>query len=361
MIKLVNFGIFVLSFLLFFLFFASNNNDSFFNMYKKEKIIETQTISLLTYNIRSSNLDYGRNGWDNRKNILLHELTNKVAADVMGFQEALPIQIDFIKEKLLSYQVTCLNKDSNKTFENLAIFYNKFKFDLIEENYFWLSETPTVEYSSSWDAKFPRLLSYIHLRFKNASNYEIIVANTHFDHMSPYARVKSAELVTNYFNKKLIHKKVSLFLLGDFNEPNNMKTQNIFKNDSYIDVINSCESKISCKAIYKSNSYHHFYGRFVNYPLLNFFPYYKYKKFFGYYPEWQRHHIDWIMFKNYNSDVSLNTNLIEMYQGPEIDYFGILWSTLKDIKNWRQILKIYLTFPSDHFPIIAVLDIENIK
>jgi endonuclease/exonuclease/phosphatase family metal-dependent hydrolase len=344
-------------------FCKTHPKESKFNIFNKDNKLKdingAESFSLLTYNIRGSNLDNGTNSWENRKPILLDELQTKLAADVIGFQEGLQDQIDFLREKLPSYQATCLLRKVNITQEILTIFYNKNKFDLLEENYIWLSETPFEEYSISWDSNLPRIISYIHLRFKQLPNHEIIVANTHFDHISQKAREKSAELVASYFDKKISKKKIPLFIMGDFNEANYEKTYNIFKENNYQDCINACEeSKYKNNVFYTPNSYHDFFGSIVNNPAFYLFQYFEYKSWYGYYPNWKRHHIDWILFKNYNEQLEINVKLAEMYEGGhQVDYITLL-SVLKDLKNWRAVIKDKITFPTDHLPIISIIEIK---
>jgi endonuclease/exonuclease/phosphatase family metal-dependent hydrolase len=342
-----------------------SRKESQFNLFSKEYNLmnnkDSPFISLLTYNIRDSNLDKGINSWESRKSLILEELNTKLPADIIGFQEGLADQLDYLKHNLINYQITCLIRKVNVTQENMVVFFNKNKFELLEENYFWLSENPSSEYSISWGADLPRIIGYVHLKLKQTPNYEFVVANTHFDNLSAKARQKSAELVVKYFDSKFSSKKVPIFIMGDFNEANNEVVFNVFQENNYQDAILDCENTFncdkSCKAFYSPNSYHDFFGSIVNHPDFLFFQYYEFYIEYNYFPNWYRHHIDWILFKNFNDNVKLNVKLVEMYEGEEKDFTNLL-SLYKENKTWKTVMKNRQTYPSDHFPIIAVIELQ---
>lgn len=50
-------------------------------------------------------------------------------------------------------------REKHENAEYSCIFYNAQKFELIEQNTFWLSETPEV-ISKGWDAAYHRIVTY---------------------------------------------------------------------------------------------------------------------------------------------------------------------------------------------------------
>ena len=72
--------------------------------------------------------------------------------------------------------------------ETAVIFYRKDKFELLEQNTFWLSETPEVPGSRSWETSDTRIATWGKFEVK-ATGKIIYVFNTHFDHISSLARV----------------------------------------------------------------------------------------------------------------------------------------------------------------------------
>ncbi|NOR76450.1 MAG: endonuclease/exonuclease/phosphatase [Draconibacterium sp.] len=193
-----------------------------------------QDIKLMSYNIRYDNPKDGENAWPNRK----ETLANKILfyePDVIGTQEGLGHQINFLDNKLKLYKYVGVAradiKEGGKG-EFSAIFYNAFKYKKLKSGTFWLSKTPTKP-SRGWDASLNRICTYILLKNKQ-SGVKFWVFNTHFDHKGKIAKEKSAELIIEKI--ELINKQnLPIFLMGDFNlQPEESPIQYITKelNDS---------------------------------------------------------------------------------------------------------------------------------
>ena len=78
--------------------------------------------------------------------------------------------------------------------EHSSIFYDADRFEELESGQYWLSETPSQVGSRAWDAAFPRIVVWARLRDR-ATGRVLLHANSHFDHASELARVRSAALV----------------------------------------------------------------------------------------------------------------------------------------------------------------------
>ena len=81
-----------------------------------------QTISLITYNIRLDIESDGINKWDNRKEGLI-SLIKEENPDVLGIQEGLPNQIEYISKQLEDYNMIGEGRDGGDKGEYSAIFY----------------------------------------------------------------------------------------------------------------------------------------------------------------------------------------------------------------------------------------------
>ena len=79
---------------------------------------------------------------------------------------------------------------------------------------FWLSETPEKP-SKGWDAALNRICTYVLLKDKK-SKKKFWVFNTHFDHVGDTARMESAKLIIQRIND-LNWDNAPVFLTGDFN------------------------------------------------------------------------------------------------------------------------------------------------
>ncbi len=176
-------------------------------------VANAQNVKLMTYNIRLDIESDGINKWDNRKDmltgqVLFHE------PDFLGVQEALPNQMDYMAKTLTQYAFAGNGRDGGNNGEYSAIFYNKTKYSIIEQDTFWLSETPE-KVSKGWDAAYNRICTYGLFEDK-ISGRKIYVFNTHFDHMGVQARINSAKLILEKINEINI-RGIHFVLMGDFN------------------------------------------------------------------------------------------------------------------------------------------------
>lgn len=175
---------------------------------------EAQTLKVMTYNIRFDNANDGVNRWSNRKDKLTG-LIQKYDPDLIGLQEALLSQIQDIITPLPQYQYVGVGRDDGKEKgEFSCILYRKDKFDLINTETRWLSETPTVPGSKNWDAAITRVVTQATLRDKK-SKKEFIHFNTHFDHIGKEARLNSARIIREWIAKDA--NKLPAIVTGDFN------------------------------------------------------------------------------------------------------------------------------------------------
>lgn len=170
--------------------------------------------TVMTYNIRNSNANDGVNNWENRR-VRLVQLIQKVNPDVLGTQEVLFDQLKYLNKSLKEYNSYGVGRNNGKhAGEHSAIYYRKDKYELLQGGNFWLSETPAVPGSKSWDAAITRICSWVTLRDRN-TGVELFVFNTHFDHKGKEARRKSAELVMRMIDS--LAAGLPVVLMGDFN------------------------------------------------------------------------------------------------------------------------------------------------
>lgn len=176
--------------------------------------VQSQTIDVISYNIRYDNPDDKPNNWDNRKEFLISQL-NFYAPDVFGTQEGLVHQLKDIDNGLGNYTYFGVGRDhGDDRGEFTAIFYNKEKLDLLEQSTFWLSETPTTP-SKGWDAALPRICTYGLFENKEDGS-KFMVFNTHFDHVGVKAREESSKLILKKI-KEFNPDGLPVVLTGDFN------------------------------------------------------------------------------------------------------------------------------------------------
>ncbi len=190
--------------------------------------LNSQDLSVMTYNIKLDHPKEGENSWKNRKPLIIGQI-QFYNPDIMGVQEAMPNQMKDMDDLLVDYNFIGVGRDNGKDEgEYSAIFYNKNKFKVIENSTFWLSETPD-QVSMGWDAVCNRICTYALFKDKKTKQ-KFWVFNTHFDHVGKLARMNSARLIIEKI-KEFNKKDYPVILMGDFNlEPESENIQYIRKN-----------------------------------------------------------------------------------------------------------------------------------
>ncbi len=175
----------------------------------------TTTFIAASYNMRNANGSDSTagNGWGRRYPVIA-EMVRFHGFDIFGTQECFLHQLQDMKAALPGYDYIGAGRDDGKDKgEHSAIFYRTDKFDLVEKGDFWLSETPDKP-SKGWDAVLPRICSWGHFKCKD-TGFEFLFFNLHMDHMGKQARVESALLVQEKI--KEFGTELPAILTGDFN------------------------------------------------------------------------------------------------------------------------------------------------
>ena len=134
----------------------------------------------------------------------------KYEADTIGMQEVTPYWLSFLKPALEDkYVCVGLGRDGENNGEHSCIFYNKEKFNLINTETKWLSDTPDVV-SKLDDSDYIRIVTFAVLERKSDGK-RFVHANTHLD----FEKV-SVEQV-KYIKKFAAEYTDPMFITGDFN------------------------------------------------------------------------------------------------------------------------------------------------
>jgi len=183
---------------------------------------ESLAIQVMTYNIRNNNPEDGINAWPNRSHHVAEMIGTRCHADFAGLQEVKYDQVQDLEKDLPDYGwFGVARDDGDKKGEFCPIYYRKERFELLKQNTFWLSETPEVAGSTSWNAACVRIVTWGQFRDKKTGKI-FYHFNTHFDHRSELARVESAKLIS----KKAVEiaGDSPAFLTGDFNSYEKSRT-----------------------------------------------------------------------------------------------------------------------------------------
>jgi endonuclease/exonuclease/phosphatase family metal-dependent hydrolase len=171
-------------------------------------------LSVMTFNVRYDNPADGENRWENRIPVV-RAYMDSVAPDIAGMQEVLYNQINDLLDIMPGYDYVGTGRDDgHQGGEYSPIYYREERFKLRDHSQFWLSETPDIPGSISWDAAITRIVTWAALEHIESGKL-VYVFNTHFDHRGTEARLKSAELISEKI--ALLAGDSPVILIGDFN------------------------------------------------------------------------------------------------------------------------------------------------
>jgi endonuclease/exonuclease/phosphatase family metal-dependent hydrolase len=198
---------------------------------------QEQSITLMTYNLKFASPTY-KPLWEDRRDMQV-DMIRKYNPDIIGTQEGLKEQIDYLAEQLPEYDVVGEGRQGGDDDEHMAIFYKRDKFRLRELNSFALSKTPEV-IGSGPDVN-PRIMTWARLAYINKpangenskypmdyrghweNNQEFYIFNTHYFNggKATLARLNASKLIMertkplDRFGKWETERPI--FLMGDFN------------------------------------------------------------------------------------------------------------------------------------------------
>ena len=172
-------------------------------------------VKVMTYNIRYSagDADSTDNNWPARREALA-QLVEGEMPDVVGFQEVLPDQFAWLKERFRGYEFVGVGRNANGGGEASPVAFLKERFSVVTNGTFWLSTTPDTPGSKSWGAAFPRVCTYAVLKDKGTGQV-FSFADTHTDHKSEEAREKGMLLIIE--RMKEFGKGAPIVFVGDHN------------------------------------------------------------------------------------------------------------------------------------------------
>jgi endonuclease/exonuclease/phosphatase family metal-dependent hydrolase len=149
-------------------------------------------IRVLSYNVRYANRGDHHDAWHDRRDAV-GRLVRFHRPDVAAFQEPLPEQRRDLRERLPGYEFVGRGRQADSGGEGCPIAVRADRWEPVDDDTFWLSETP-AEPSTGWDADYPRIATWARIRAVEGSA-ELLVVNTHFDHVSAHARREAARLL----------------------------------------------------------------------------------------------------------------------------------------------------------------------
>lgn len=174
-------------------------------------------------NLQKAQGSWSRADWARRKNPM--DLAFKhIDADIFAFQEMESfaggnvshdnLALDWL---LTQNQLFGAAGVGNPTVfpSTQPIFYRRDRLEVIEQGWFFFSDTPDIIYSRTFNGSFPAFASWAHFQdLKTGARFYVF--NVHFEYRSHDNRARSIELTRSRI-APLIEQNEHVILLGDFN------------------------------------------------------------------------------------------------------------------------------------------------
>ncbi|MEJ8561402.1 endonuclease [Yoonia sp. GPGPB17] len=187
-----------------------------------------ETLRIATYNVHYIILERDTGAWSvgdwERRKTPLDLAFKAVGADVIGFQEMesfgrgsggrINLTLDWLLENNPDYAAAAVG-DPSAFPSTQPILYRPARLTLLDQGWFFFSDTPDVIYSRTFNGSFPAFTSWA--QFRDDRSGEVFrVVNLHTDFGSRSNRIQSIELVADRI-KPWMNENETLFVIGDFN------------------------------------------------------------------------------------------------------------------------------------------------
>lgn len=177
--------------------------------------VASPSLTVMSFNIRYGTAKDGANHWQHRRELCAARIVH-FDPDVLGVQEALAFQNDYLLAQCPGYSAIGVGRDDGRQGgEFSTLFVRTARFAVIESGTFWLSETPAVPGSRSWDSSLPRIATWARVEDRLAGNRPLLLINTHFDHRGERARAESARQLRRFVADRAAG--AAVVVTGDFN------------------------------------------------------------------------------------------------------------------------------------------------
>ncbi len=166
--------------------------------------------------------DWGVADWEGRR-VSLDGVFRALEADLVAFQEmesfargsdgSVNLARDWLLARNPGYRAAA-NGDWRAFPSTQPIFYRPDRLRMVDQGWFFFSETPDVLYARTFNGSWPAFCSWA--EFEDVQGRRFRVANVHFDFSSRSNRRRSAELVRDRL-APVIEGGLPVILLGDLN------------------------------------------------------------------------------------------------------------------------------------------------
>lgn len=170
----------------------------------------------MSSNIRYDNPADGDHAWGSRRPALV-EAIEEFDPAILATQEGREPQLRSLADSLKTLKLIDSHRHWIEERMYPCLFINPALVDVIDSGDLWLSETPEVAGSKSFESTFPRLITWVEGTFR-ANQRSFLAASVHLDHVKASTRAAQAKVIVEQLFPRL-KKDQAFILMGDFNEP----------------------------------------------------------------------------------------------------------------------------------------------
>lgn len=170
---------------------------------------------IMSFNMRLNTPKDGANAWPQRVDRVC-QIIQESDVSLIGAQEVLPDMLADLEMRLPEYKWTGTPRRPGD--EACVIGYRTADLRLLHTTTFWLSETPTIAGSKSWDSSLPRICTQATFT-TTVHGQRVSLFNTHLDHIGQEARSRGIQVVLSAVREFYgACPDTSVLLSGDFND-----------------------------------------------------------------------------------------------------------------------------------------------
>ena len=178
------------------------------------------SLDVMTFNIRTAAGRDGDNAWPKRQALLVDTI-ERYAPQVVGLQEALGEQIEYLEQHLPDYRWIGIDRGLNGGVglsEATPIFYRYAELSPIESGNFWLTDTPDTPPVRRTEGRRRRgggrIVTWARF-YHRATGRQMYVFNTHFTLRRGQSQLDSADLIAD--RVAALPAGAAAIVMGDFN------------------------------------------------------------------------------------------------------------------------------------------------
>jgi endonuclease/exonuclease/phosphatase family metal-dependent hydrolase len=214
------------------------------------------TIKVLTCNIRVAlpEDDTAGFGWEKRKK-LCASVIRKQQPDIFCLQEVLRVQNEDLKKEFTDYFSFGFEgpemdkfKEGYHGIAKNPIFFSLKRYELMAASGYWLSETPLIAGSASWDTARARNANWVRIKDKKTGK-ELRIVNLHLDHKSQPAREKQVGIVLDDADQYL--PELPQIFTGDFNVSSQNKVYELVVARGWSDTFKAISSNTETATVHE--------------------------------------------------------------------------------------------------------------